>query len=140
MSIVNREVIRLSHQDYLHSNSEVDIITAMDALRNSFSKRTIFIPITVILALFLVLTGIRTPDLSRPQNPRAFHRDALVNQIKEAKESFENYGQFFDLSHYTNLIGPHLFQVLSFFCITCLSNSYYIVFPIASRAPPVFHA
>ncbi len=140
MSIVNREVPRLSQQNYLHSNSEVDIITAMDALRNSFSKRTIFIPITMILSLFFVLNGMRTPDFSRPHKPRAFHRDVRVNLIKEAKERIENYGQFFDLSHHANLIGPQRFEVLSLFCITCLSNSYSRVFPIASRAPPVFQA
>jgi hypothetical protein len=93
----------------------------------------------MILSLFLVSFGMRTPDLSRPQKPRAFHRDVLVNQINEAKERIENYGQFFDLSHHTNLIGPQLYEVISSFCITFLSNNYSVVFHIASRAPPVFH-
>ena len=113
---------------------------AMEALRNSFSKRKILIPMTMILSLCMFLFGMRTPDLSRPQNPRAFHRDILVNQIKEAKEGIENYDQFFDISHHTNLIEPQLLEFLSFLCITCVSNSFAKVFPIASRAPPVFHA
>ncbi len=109
-------------------------------MRNSFSKRTIFIPITMILSLFLVLIGMLTPDLSHPQKLQVHHRAVLENQIKEANEGIEDYGQFFDLSHHTNLIEPRLFQVSSFFCITYLSNSYSRVSPIASRAPPVFHA
>lgn len=94
----------------------------------------------MILSLFLVLIGTRTPDFSHPQKPRAFHRDVHVNQIKEAKERIGNYGQFFDVSHHTNLIEPQLLEFLSFLCITCVSNSFAKVFPIASRAPPVFHA
>jgi hypothetical protein len=112
----------------------------MEALRNSFSKRTIFIPITMILSLFLVIMGMRTPVLSHPQKPQVHPRAVLENQIKDAKEGIEDYGQFFDLSHHTNLIEPRLFQVSSFFCFTYLSNSYSKVFPISSRAPPVFHA
>ena len=74
----------------------------MEALRNSFSKRTIFIPITMIASLFLVLIGMRTPDLSHPQKPQVHHRAVVENQIKEAKVGIEDYGQFFDLSHHTN--------------------------------------
>ena len=94
----------------------------------------------MIASLLLVIRGMRTPDLSHPQKPRALHRAILDNQIKEAKVGIEDYGQFIDLSHHTNLIEPRLFQVSSFFCITYLSISYSKVFPIASRAPPVFHA
>ena len=112
----------------------------MEALRNSFSNRTIFIPIAMIVLLFLVLLGMRTPDLSRPKKPEIHPRAVIENQIKKAKVVIEEYGQFFDLSHHTNLIEPRLFQVSSCFCITYLSNSYSNVFPIASRAPPVFHA
>lgn len=94
----------------------------------------------MIASLFLVFIGMRTPDLSHPQKPQFHHRAVLENQIKEAKEGIEDFGQFCDLSHHTNVIGPQLFQVLFFFCITYLRNSYSKVFPIASRAPPVFHA
>jgi len=115
-------------------------MTAMETLRNSFSKRTIFIPIILIASLLLVLRGMRTPDLSHPKKPRALHRAVVENQIKDVMVGIEDYGQFFDLSHHTNLIEPRLFQVSFFFCITYLSNSYSKVFPIASRAPPAFHA
>ncbi len=112
----------------------------METLRKSFSKRTIFIPITMILSLSLVFIGMRTFDLSRPQKPRVLHRAVLENPLKETKERIENYGQFFDLSHHSSLIGPQLFEVLCFFRISNLSNSCSINFSIASRAPPVFHA
>lgn len=94
----------------------------------------------MIILLLLVIVGMRTPDLSHPQKPAGHHRDVVENHNKEATVGIEYYGQFFDLSHHTNLIEPRLFQVSSFFCITYLSNSYSKVFPIASRAPPVFHA
>ena len=94
----------------------------------------------MIASLLLVVRGMRTPDLSHPQNPRALHRAVLENQIKAVQVGIKDYVQFFDLSHHTNLIEPRLFQVSSFFCITYLSNSYSNVFPIASRAPPVFNA
>lgn len=112
----------------------------MEALRNSFSSRTIFIPILMIASLLLVLRGMRTPDLSNLQKPRALHRAVLYNQIKEAKVGIEDYDRFFDLSHHTTLIEPRLFQASSFICLTYLCNSYSNVFPVASRAPPVFHA
>ena len=139
MSLVGYEFTRLS-QKYVRSDSSVDINAAMGALRKSFSTRIVLIPITITLSLCMVSFGMRTPDLSRPQKPRAFHRDILVNQVKEANERIENYAQIFDLSYHTNLLGSQLFEVLSLFCITYLSNGYSIVFPIASRAPPVLHA
>ena len=94
----------------------------------------------MIVSLFLVVLGMRTLDLSHPKKTEVHHRAVVETHIKKAKMVIEDYGQFFDLSHHTNLIEPQLFQVSSFFCITCLSNSYFNVFPIASRAPPVFHA
>jgi len=94
----------------------------------------------MIASLLLVIRGMRTPDLSQPQKPRLLHRAVVENQIRGVQAGIEDNGQFFDLSHHTNLIEPRLFQVASFFCITYLRNSYSKVFPIASRAPPVFHA
>jgi len=94
----------------------------------------------MIASLLLVLSGMQTFDLSHPQKPQAHHRAVVENQIKAVQVGIKDYGQFFDLSYHSNLIEPRLFQVTSFFCITYLSNSYFKVFPIASRAPPVFHA
>jgi hypothetical protein len=111
----------------------------MKTLRNSFSTRTVLIPIIMTVSLFLVFIGMRTPDFSHTQKTRRHQRAVIENQVKEAKTAIEKSCQVFELCQRTDLIGPPLFHVSSF-RLAYNSNSYSKVFPIPSRAPPAFHA
>ena len=102
----------------------------------SIIQKTFLLPVVLTIALFLVVLGMRPPQLHKINKPRIHHRDVVQNQDKTSQTGIEKSVQAFELCRCVELVeSPSSYHVSAFY-LEERSSSLATDSFIPSRAPP----
>lgn len=107
----------------------------MNVLGISSIQKTFLLPVILTVAFFLVVLGMRPPQLNQINKPRVLHRVIVQDQEKISQTGIDQILQAVEPSSCVELVKQPVYRV-SLFPLEERNSSAATVTFISSRAPP----
>jgi hypothetical protein len=108
----------------------------MKILTIPIARKAILLPVTLTVAFFLIVLGMRPPQLLKIDKPRVHHRDVVQNPDKASQTSIEKHVQPVGLCRCFEVIVPPASYRVSLFQFEEQETNPTAVTFIPSRASP----
>lgn len=102
-----------------------------------FGHRRLPVVVSLVVALCLLVAGMRVPDISRPHRAKPKHRAVIENKNKSFQPSIKKSVEFVAvLQDVAPLPAPP--QKSADFQVSCPIRFISPIFPNSARSPPLF--
>jgi hypothetical protein len=105
-------------------------------IKNYLQNKSVALFVPFLVALCLVLAGMRVPDIARPHRPKPSQRAVIANQVNIAAQGVhKSLDIFFTIAKPIELHATLPYRTEIFFSFHSIGIS--PLFPHSSRAPPL---